>query len=108
MTTVRVAIGAMWVVAFLAGREFSVPDEPLPIAATSAEITRPAAVPSREVIEGSLVEPRDSDEPPVPRFDLFGNEIEEAVADYRVDQRGGIYERHSPDTAVPKLGLPKT
>ena len=54
------------------------------------------------------MESRDSEEPPAPRFDLFGNEIEEAVADYRVDQRGGIYERHAPDTAVPQLGSPKT
>jgi hypothetical protein len=104
----RVAIGALWLAAFLAGRGLTGSAEPLPIAATSAEITLPAAVPSGEVTGGSQVEPRDSEEPPAPRFDLFGNEIEEAIADYRVDQRGGIYERHAPDTAVPQLGSPKT
>lgn len=47
-------------------------------------------------------------EPPVsgfsrPRIDLYGNQIDEAVGDYRVDPRGELYERHAPDTAVLKL-----
>ena len=46
------------------------------------------------------------DEVAQPTVDLFGNEIDEAVGDYRVDIRGDIYERHSPDTEVPKLGPP--
>ena len=43
-----------------------------------------------------------------PLVDLYGNEVENAVADYRIDRRGGVYERHSPDTAVSKLGPPGT
>jgi len=39
-------------------------------------------------------------------IDVFGNEIDEAVGDYRVDMRGDLYERHSPDTEVPKLPPP--
>ena len=42
-----------------------------------------------------------------PRVDLNGNEIDEAVSDYRVDGRGEMYERHSPDTALLHLGTPK-
>ena len=38
-----------------------------------------------------------------PRIDLYGNQIDEAVGDYRVDPRGELYERHAPDTAVLKL-----
>jgi len=38
--------------------------------------------------------------------DVFGNEVDEAVCDYRVDVRGDLYERHSPDTEVPKLKPP--
>src|SRR5262245_16327493 len=38
-----------------------------------------------------------------PDVDLFGNEVDKALGDYRVDIRGDIYERHSPDTEVPKL-----
>ena len=41
-------------------------------------------------------------------LDLYGNRIEEAVGDYRVDPRGDIFERHSPSTAVPRLPDPST
>jgi hypothetical protein len=40
------------------------------------------------------------------RIDVFGNEVDEAVGDYRVDGRGDVYERHSPETEVPKLRPP--
>ena len=39
-------------------------------------------------------------------IDVFGNEVDEAVGDYRVDMRGDLYERHSPDTEVLKLRPP--
>ena len=41
-----------------------------------------------------------------PRVDLYGNEVEEAVGDYRIDVRGDVYERHSPDTEVTQLAAP--
>jgi hypothetical protein len=40
------------------------------------------------------------------RVDRYGNPIETAIGDYRIDRSGEIYERHSPDTAVPRLGVP--
>jgi hypothetical protein len=107
MTMVRVTIGVIWLVAFVAGHEAWTPRPPLANTATSAEITFPAAPLAGAVACESLVETGDSGDAPDGRFDLFGNEIEEAVADYRIDLRGGIYERHSPDTAVPRLGSPK-
>ena len=42
-----------------------------------------------------------------PRVDLNGNEIDDAVGDYRVDRRGEMYERHAPDTALLHLSAPK-
>ena len=42
-----------------------------------------------------------------PHLDLNGNEIDDAVGDYRVDQRGELYERHAPDTALLHLGPPR-
>ena len=39
-------------------------------------------------------------------FDVYGNEIEDAVTDYRIDPAGDVYERHSPETEVPRLGPP--
>jgi hypothetical protein len=43
-----------------------------------------------------------------PRIDLYGNEIEDAVGDYRIDPRGDIYERHSPETEVTQLAAPSS
>jgi hypothetical protein len=38
------------------------------------------------------------------RIDIYGNAIEHAVADYRVDGAGQPYEAHSPDTGVAAPG----
>jgi hypothetical protein len=40
--------------------------------------------------------------------DAFGNEVTEAVATYKIDSSGDLYEEHSPQTEVPRLGSPKT
>lgn len=40
--------------------------------------------------------------------DLFGNEVDDAVATYSLDPAGGLYEVHSPQTEVPRLGSPKS
>jgi hypothetical protein len=40
------------------------------------------------------------------RIDLYGNEVEDAVGDYRIDFDGEVYERHSPDTDVARLASP--
>ena len=42
------------------------------------------------------------------RMDRYGNPIETANGDYRIDPRGEMYERHSPDTAVTRLPVPST
>jgi hypothetical protein len=41
-----------------------------------------------------------------PRVDLYGNEIDNAVGEYRIDIRGDLYERHSPGTEVTRLAAP--
>jgi len=41
-----------------------------------------------------------------PHLDVYGNEIEDAITDYRIDTGGLVYERHSPETEVPHLGPP--
>jgi hypothetical protein len=41
-----------------------------------------------------------------PRLDLYGNEIDNPVGDYRIDHRGDLYERHSPGTEVTQLAAP--
>lgn len=49
--------------------------------------------------------PRDDDAVP-PKLDVLGNEVDDAIGDYRVDVRGEIYERHSPETEVSRLTPP--
>jgi hypothetical protein len=40
--------------------------------------------------------------------DLYGNEVTDAVAKYKLDAAGALYELHSPQTEVPRLGSPKS
>jgi hypothetical protein len=40
------------------------------------------------------------------RIDLQGDEVTPAVARYRFDAQGNIYETHAPHTEVPRLGSP--
>jgi len=58
-----------------------------------------------------LMLPGDTDTPAVldgeRLVDRYGNEIETAVGDYRIDVLGEIYERHAPDTEVAKLSAPE-
>jgi len=42
------------------------------------------------------------------KVDLYGNEVTSAVATYKLDATGSLYELHSPNTALPRLGSPKS
>jgi hypothetical protein len=46
------------------------------------------------------------DTAPPQRLDVRGNEIARPLARYRVDERGSLYEVHSPQTEVPRLKPP--
>ncbi len=48
-----------------------------------------------------------ADDPP-DAVDLYGNEVTDAVAKYKLDASGMLYELHSPQTEVPRLRPPKT
>ena len=61
----------------------------------------PHVLPTREDL------PTRDDDWAEPRVDLNGNEIDDAVGDYRIDPRGELYERHAPDTALLHLSAPK-
>jgi hypothetical protein len=41
-------------------------------------------------------------------IDLYGNEVIDAIATYSLDPGGSLYEVHSPQTELPKLGSPKS
>ena len=40
------------------------------------------------------------------RINLEGDEVTPAIATYKFDAQGNIYETHAPRTEVPKLGAP--
>jgi hypothetical protein len=40
--------------------------------------------------------------------DLYGNEVSDAVARYTLDPAGSLYELHSPQTELIRLGSPKS
>ena len=87
VSALRVILGILWLFALIGAHELSQfePGAP-PTAPAPADVTRASG----------------------PRVDLYGNQVFEAVGDYRVDPRGEIYERHAPDTAVLRLGPPGT
>jgi hypothetical protein len=41
-------------------------------------------------------------------MDVYGNEVTAAVATYKVDAAGTLYELHSPQTELPRLASPKS
>ena len=70
----------------------SLPKPAVAVAATDATVTphrRSAAD------DGALV-------------DLYGNEVTDAIATYSLDPGGSLYELHSPQTELPRLGSPKS
>jgi hypothetical protein len=71
------------------------------------EIAWPAPA---EVTPTSAIIPLESHtpEPETGAVDLYGNEVNDAVATYKLDPTGLMYEEHSPHTELPKLGTPKT
>ena len=40
--------------------------------------------------------------------DRYGNDVSTAVATYKSDRSGGVYEEHSPNTQVARLKPPTT
>ena len=66
-----------------------------------SQVTSRAEGSSAEIQEQ---EADDSDGP----VDLLGNEVTDAVAKYKFDATGSLYETHSPQTELPRLASPKS
>lgn len=60
------------------------------------------------VWQDAMREPASPAVRPHTRINLYGNPVSTALADYGIDPRGNLYERHDPDTALLKLGPPGT
>ena len=104
------------VVLLLLGSSLIVPGVMLERATASASLYSIQVPPGPPVPSSSASfiesgQPASADAPPVlddapQRLDLRGNEISRPVARYRVDDRGSLYEEHSPQTEVPRLKQP--
>ena len=92
--SVVVALSEVWVQRFVVHPQHAIAFQLL-FSTTSVLDFGPPPLPQRE------------DDWAEPREDLNGNEIDEAVGDYRVDRRGEMYERHAPDTALIHLSAPE-
>lgn len=64
------------------------------------EVKEPAAI--------SLTSSSRRDDDVDDTVDLYGNEVTAAVATYKLDGTGALYELHSPQTEVPQLPPPKS
>jgi hypothetical protein len=79
----------------------------------SASLTSPAAAASsnlwdaRDVTEAGD-EQGDGADAADGFTDLYGNEVTDAIATYTFDRSGSLYELHSPQTELPRLGIPKS
>jgi hypothetical protein len=103
MNFTRVLIGALVIAAAIVGRESYTDTHVATVRTrvTSVHIETPAVSGMRggaQISSGSLE----------PQMDLYGNQIDFAVGEYRVDGTGDLYETHSPETEVTKLGAPTT
>jgi hypothetical protein len=72
-----------------------------------------AVAPSSDALDArDEAEPRDELDDPADGgdgfTDLYGNEVTDAIATYTFDQSGSLYELHSPQTELPRLGIPKS
>jgi hypothetical protein len=68
-------------------------------------VSLPADASEASVAPDPPTEDLDQEEGPT---DLLGNPVTDAVARYKFDATGSLYELHSPQTEVPKLRPPKT
>ncbi len=104
MVMIRLLVGVLWVLAGIAGHEMWTPR----VSAVHQIETTSISIP---LVEGTAADAAEdatmiADPYTQPQFDVYGNQIDEAVGDYRVDPRGDLYEQHSPDTALLTLGPP--
>ena len=105
MRAIYLPIGLASLCCFLGGQIYGSFAAASRAAATSAEVTLAPEAEGDTAAGASPVEPGDH---PAARIDLFGNEIENAVEDYRIDLGGGVYERHAPETLEARLAAPSS
>ena len=90
-------VGALLTPELARGSRVEIP-APIPL---QANVT----VPNNDVTNEVSAQETPGAEGPV---DLYGNEVTDAVAKYKFDATGSLYETHSPQTELPRLASPKS
>lgn len=82
---------------------------------TSTRSARSASAPAASALTDLTSSVRDTDldadDPErdgMDLMDVYGNEVTAAVATYKFDAAGTLYELHSPKTEIPRLASPKS
>jgi hypothetical protein len=90
----------------------------VPIMIGCARLAPELSAPERRPVTATSVAPSRTELPPPHLFerrreldedgdrDLYGNDVTDAVAKYKLDSDGSLYEAHSPQTQLPRLGSP--
>jgi hypothetical protein len=94
---VALGLGLAAVMSFVMGSAFLTSQpapQSTPAVEASAVIGEPPAVPNEEEDDADV--------------DVQGNPVSDAVAKYKFDPTGSLYELHSPQTELPRLAPPKT
>jgi hypothetical protein len=79
-----------------------VTSSPSPVRATTA------TTPASDQVNLPAVAPDARSDDDDGMADLYGNEVTSAVAKYTYDATGSLYELHSPQTELPRLGSPRS
>ena len=74
-----------------------------PVASATEDLESATAISPFSIPNGTP-ESQTEDEP----TDVYGNRVTAAVATYQLDAAGSLYEMHSPQTQLPRLGSPKS
>jgi len=108
---VKRAVWTLAIAIFITGAFFTPQLGTSPAAVEEAPLASVVVSSSAETI-GHFAEPDDDGREPADGpsgfTDLYGNEVTDAVATYTFDQTGSLYELHSPQTELPRLGIPKS
>jgi hypothetical protein len=75
-------------------------------APATLELLEPSTASSIQSGWSSLPVPLIEEPQPEGRRDRYGNEVTDAIATYKRDRAGSVYEEHSPQTEVPQLAPP--
>ena len=80
-----------------------------PFSPTAPEMDSPSPLRATKGVDPIAITSQSRrDEDVADAVDFYGNEVNAAIATYRLDRTGALYELHSPQTEVPQLPPPKS